>query len=158
MGEAVRSGDVLFVVVPAFAHEWIAEQVAPHLQDGQIIVLTPGYFGGTLVFRKIFQERGVDAKVTLAEVPSLPYATRIIGPAQVGIKGIKKRLLLAALPATETDRVLQPIEDGFAWAGAHRQCAGCRIGQPQSTQPCTRLFIESGPYRGRYAQWSFRLA
>jgi opine dehydrogenase len=110
LGEAVAAGDILFVVVPAFAHEWIADRIAAHLRDGQIIVLTPGYFGGTLIFRKVLQERGVSARVILAEATSLPYATRIVGPAQVGIKGIKKRLLIAALPATDTELVIRRLK------------------------------------------------
>ena len=99
VGEAVTAGDILFVVVPAFAHEWIAEQIAPHLKDGQMVVLTPGYFGGTLLFRKVLQEKGLEARVILAEATSLPYATRIIGPAQVGIKGIKKEAPASGTPS-----------------------------------------------------------
>lgn len=108
--EAISAGDVLFVVVPAFAHEWIAEQAAPHLRDGQMIVLTPGYIGGTVLFRKIFREKSVNTKVTLAETQGLPYSTRIVGPAQVGIQGVKKRLLIATLPAPETERVLDVLK------------------------------------------------
>jgi opine dehydrogenase len=110
IGEAVAAGDVLMVVVPAFAHEWMAEAMAPHLRDGQTVVLVPGYLGSTLLFRRIFDAQCVQARVTLAETVSLPYATRLVGPAQAGIKGIKKVLFFAALPKEETARVIEILK------------------------------------------------
>jgi len=44
------------VVVPAFAHAFIAEECAPYLRDGQIVVLNPGRTGGALEFRHVLQE------------------------------------------------------------------------------------------------------
>lgn len=110
LGQAMAAGDVLLVVVPAFGHEWMAENMAPHLRDGQTVVLVPGYPGSTLMFRRIFRERGMTAKILLAETVSLPYATRLVGPAQAGIKGVKQVLHIAALPHADTARVVEILK------------------------------------------------
>ncbi len=101
--------DVIMVVVPAFVHRFIAETCAPHLRDGQIVVLNPGRTGGVLEFANVWHEMGVQAQVRLAEAQSLIYACRLSGPAQVRITGIKRQLLLAAFPATETTTVLETV-------------------------------------------------
>jgi opine dehydrogenase len=110
IAEAVDKADVVVVVVPAFAHEWIASEVAPHLQNGQIVVLTPGYPGGSLLFRKTLLANGLKAQIDLAETNLIVYATRIVGPAQVGIKAIKNTLWIAALPASRTRHVLETLQ------------------------------------------------
>lgn len=109
IGTAVRGATVVVVVVPAFAHEWIAAQLASHLVDGQIVLLTPGYPGGALLFRKTLNENGLRARIDLAETNLILYATRIVGPAQVGIKAIKRTLWIAALPASRTPHVLDAL-------------------------------------------------
>ena len=86
VGEAVTAGDILFVVVPAFAHEWIAEQIAPHLKHSQMVVLTPGYFGGTLLFRKVLQEKGLEASLILAEATSFPMQRGLLGLPKSGLR------------------------------------------------------------------------
>jgi opine dehydrogenase len=107
--------------VPAFAHEWMAEAMAPHLRDGQIVVIVPGYCGGTLLFREVFREKGSDARVTLAETVSLPYATRLVGHAQAGIKAVKKALHIAVLPTSEMARVVDILQP--ALGGTRLECA-----------------------------------
>ena len=106
---AVRGSDVVAVVVPAYAHEWVAQQLAPHLEEGQIILLTPGYPFGTLLFRKTLREHGLRVRVDLAETNLILYATRIVGPAQVGVQAKKKALWVAALPASRTGEVLEVL-------------------------------------------------
>ena len=107
IGKAVAGADVVTIVVPAFAHEWMAANLAPYLVDGQTVLLTPGYPGGSLCFRKTLQENGLKAKIDLAEANLILYSTRIVGPAMVGIKGIKDYLWIAALPASRTPPVLE---------------------------------------------------
>ncbi len=110
IGKAVRGANVVAVVVPAFAHEWIAAQVAPYLEDGQIILLTPGYPAGSLLFRQALQENGLRARIDIAETNLILYATRIVGPATVGIKRIKNILYMSALPATRNDAVMEMLK------------------------------------------------
>lgn len=109
IGQAVRGAEVVAVVVPAFAHEWIAAQVAPHLEDGQIVLLTPGYPGGTILFQRTLRAHGSSAAVDLVETNLILYATRIVGPALVGVQRIKKRLWVAALPASRTGHALETL-------------------------------------------------
>ncbi len=110
LAQAVRDANVIAVVVPTFAHEWIAGQLAPLLEDGQIVLLTPGYPGGTLLFRKTLEASGLKARVDLAETNLILYATRIIGPAQVGVQRVKKALWISALPASRNDDVLETLK------------------------------------------------
>ena len=42
MGEALEKAQVIMVVVPSSAHADIARAAAPHLKDGQIVILHPG--------------------------------------------------------------------------------------------------------------------
>ena len=43
IGEGIDGTDILMMVVPATAHAFLAESCAPHLRDGQIIILNPGW-------------------------------------------------------------------------------------------------------------------
>ncbi len=45
MGEALEQAEIVMVVVPSTAHADIARKAAPHLRDGQIVVLNPGRTG-----------------------------------------------------------------------------------------------------------------
>ncbi|MGD8844979.1 MAG: NAD(P)-binding domain-containing protein, partial [Desulfobacteraceae bacterium] len=46
---ALVNADVIFVVVPSFAHRPIFEKMIPYLTDGQHIIIVPGNYGGFLL-------------------------------------------------------------------------------------------------------------
>ena len=113
MREALQQADIVMIVVPSTAHADIARAAAPHLRDGQIIVLHPGRTGGAMEVRKVLRDCGCRADVTISEAETLIYASRSDGPAQARIFGIKEAVPLAALPATRTARVLEALADAY---------------------------------------------
>ncbi len=110
---AIEGADVLMVVVPAYAHEFMAQVCAQYLSDGQIIVLNPGRTGGALEFDRILREKGVEAYVFLAETQTLIYASRVTEPGQVTIFRIKNSVPLATLPAYWVPDVLKVVGKAF---------------------------------------------
>ena len=104
--EALEGVDMILPVLTAFGHKPTAETCAPHLKDGQIIVLTPGSTLGTLEFHHMLKKRGVTADIRLAEVHTLPYAARG-SDTEVRILLAVKRLWLAAFPALHTGEVFE---------------------------------------------------
>jgi opine dehydrogenase len=113
MAEALAVARVIMVVVPATAHRSVAQAMAPHLCDGQIVVLNPGRTGGCLEFIKTLRDSACQADVTVAEAETLLYACRSEGPAQARILRMKDAVPLAALPATRTPMVLDALRDAF---------------------------------------------
>lgn len=107
---ALDGAEVIMVVIPSSGHADIARLVAPHLQDGQIIILHPGRTCGTIEFQTILKRCECEAKVILAEAETFIYASRAEGPSQARIFRIKEAVPLAALPATDTPQVLSAIE------------------------------------------------
>ena len=99
MEEAMRGAELLMVVVPALAHRWVAGQMAPHLVDGQIVVLHPGRTMGAVEFRQVLTENRVTADVVVSEAQTFIYASRVVGPAQVHILGIKQSIPVASVRA-----------------------------------------------------------
>ena len=97
---ALQGAEVIMVVVPSSAHASIAQSAAPHLRDGQVVILHPGRTGGALEFVQVLGQNGCQADVTVAETETLIYASRSDGPAQARILSIKYSVPLAALPAT----------------------------------------------------------
>ncbi|HEY69445.1 MAG TPA: NAD(P)-binding domain-containing protein [Anaerolineae bacterium] len=111
--ESVAEADVIMVVIPSSAHSDIGRQFAGHLRDGQMIVLHPGRTGGALEMRKVLNDLGCSAKVTIAEAETFIYASRAEGPASARIFRIKQAVPLSALPATETGNVLNVLRKPF---------------------------------------------
>src|SRR5512133_3174375 len=67
MSEALQDADMIMVVVPSSAHADIARLAAPHLRDGQMVVLHPGRTGGAIEFAKVLRDQKCTADVTVAE-------------------------------------------------------------------------------------------
>jgi opine dehydrogenase len=108
--EAVDNCDVLMVVVPATAHRDMAQIVAPHIKDGQILVLNPGRTGGALEVAKVIREKNPHVHPYIAEAQTLLYASRATNPGQVHIFRIKNSVPLAALPTYHITDILPVIQ------------------------------------------------
>ena len=111
--QAANEVDVIMVVTPSSAHREIAQMLAPNLKDGQIVVLHPGRTCGAIEFTKVLEDSACPARVTVAEAGTFIYAARSEGPAQSRIFRIKESVPLAALPATETPRVLEALVSAY---------------------------------------------
>lgn len=109
MEEAIRGVEIIMVVVPAFGHRWMAEQMAPYLVDGQIIVLHPGRTMGALEFRQVLTAAGVRADVIIAEAQTFIYASRATGPSQVHIFRIKHSIPVASIRAHLIPKVIERL-------------------------------------------------
>jgi len=111
--DAVREAEVLIVAVPATAHAAVAEAVAGIVRASQTIVVCPGYVGSTLLFRQTLRRRGVEAMPHLVETTTMPFAARLVAHGQVGVKGIKKAIHLAALPSSDTAAAIALLQPAF---------------------------------------------
>lgn len=109
ISKALAHADIVMVVVPSSAHTDIARTAAPHLRDGQIVLLHPGRTLGAVEFAYVLRQTDCQADVTVAEAETFLYASRSDGPAQAHIFRIKEAVPLAALPATRTQQVLDAI-------------------------------------------------
>ncbi|MBN1372965.1 MAG: NAD/NADP octopine/nopaline dehydrogenase family protein [Anaerolineaceae bacterium] len=113
ISEAIAHAQVIMVVLPSSAHGDIAKISAPHLKDGQIVILHPGRTLGAIEFMKVVRDSGCTADITVAEAETFIYASRSDGPAQARIFRIKEAVPLAALPSIRNERVLKAIEHAY---------------------------------------------
>ena len=113
MKVALENAQIIMLVVPSSAHADLAKVMSPHLKDKQIILLNPGRTCGAIEFDMVARQEGCKAKYVLAEAETFIYASRSDGPAQARIFRIKEAVPLAALPATQTQIVLDAIQDVY---------------------------------------------
>ena len=113
MQEALAEAEIVMVVVPACAHRDVARLAAPHLQDGQIVVLNPGRTCGAIEFAHTLRCEDCTADILLAEAATFIYASRSDGPAQARVFRVKDAVPLAALPATRTEHVLAALRPAY---------------------------------------------
>lgn len=109
--EALAASDLVLLIVPAYAHKRFAEVCAPHLRQGQTVVVIPGTFGA-LEWAKVLRDAGTTG-VTLAEVDTAPYVCRKTSPDTATIWGIVTSLGMGVLPATDGERVRQIVDPLF---------------------------------------------
>lgn len=113
IAEAIKDVDVLMVVVPASGHRFMAEVCAPHLKDGQIVVLNPGRTFGAIEFKQVLKEKACSADVIIAEAQTLIYASRVTNPGQAKIFRIKNSVPVASIPAYRIPDVLKAVRPAF---------------------------------------------
>ena len=100
--EAVKGSDVVFFCLAAFGHENMMTTVIPHMEDGQIGVVTTGYFS-SLRFRDLIHKPG--RKLYWVETELLPYLTDNTSPSAIGVMAVKSALGFASFPASDMDHV-----------------------------------------------------
>lgn len=112
LGKAVRGAQLIVLPLPAFAQEDIARNLAPHLEDGQVLFLPPGTFGSVAMLREL-RRAGCKAEVALAETGTLPYLARKHGEDQVAITAYAVRLPTGVVPARLADAAFQVLREGY---------------------------------------------
>lgn len=112
---AIGGAKVILVSTYGDDHPQVARDLAPHLVDGQIIILIQGHFAGTLVFRRALDEAGCRAKVELSEMDGYPYMLTVLTPDRVEMTTYKKMYQLVALPASRSAALVKEV--GFAFPG-----------------------------------------
>jgi len=118
IAEAVKGAKVILNPIPYFVCEEYARLVAPHLEEGQI-VLYLGKGGASLTWARVLREMGIEKKVYLADCNTLPYGTSRKGDAQVRLENRTQNLIIATFPGKDIDHViavakeLYPEEHGY---------------------------------------------
>ena len=107
--EVVTDADIIMVTTVANAHRAVATSMAPFVKDGQIIILNPGRTCGALVFKQALRNAGCTKHYYLGEAQTLVYACRVVENGVVNVIGIKDEVLFSALPASNTDYILEKI-------------------------------------------------
>lgn len=153
LGKALDGADVIVVVVPAFAHEFLISEMVPLLSDGQTILFTPGYLGSVLLRRRV-QAMRPDLRVIIAETGSLPYACRLIGPAEVGMRGVKVWLDLAACPASDNTLALDALAPLFPALHLATNVLEVALGNPNPVSHVPTCLLNYGRMEGaRTTTW-----
>ena len=120
--DAMQQGNVFLVTIVSNFHPQLAKEMAPFVRETDIILLIPGNSGSSLLFRKALKENGVKKMPLIGETISMPYATRLLGPAHAGIKARKLELPMAALPANRNkelyDAINPAIPETSLWSDA----------------------------------------
>jgi len=107
---AVADVDVILVVVPAYGQKQFAELSAPYLRPDQIVVLTPGNFGGALEFARTLRQVGATHLPVLVEMECMIYSGFKENPYKVWVSGFKEGLKIAALPGKDGPRALSKLK------------------------------------------------
>jgi len=107
LGEALEETTLIMVVVPAFAHARVAEELTPFLQENMIVVLNPGRTGGALEVAAILRRRGL--LIPVAETQSLLFACRRKGDRGIHFGGVKASMRVGVFPAKRTEKVMRHL-------------------------------------------------
>ncbi len=114
IAEALEDAEIIYAVGPAYSTRPFAEACRSHLRHGQTVIVCPGSCMGSVEFKNGAGLDLRDSDVVVAEASTLPYAVRIIEPGKIRIfLKVKRGIFLAALPSSETSRVLDAIESVY---------------------------------------------
>jgi len=111
---AVQDAYLIMVTTPAQYHHIIARAIAPHLVDGQAIILNPGRTFGTLAFSKVLAECGCTADIMLGETDTFAFTCRCPELGKPQIYKIKDSIRLASHDSKYAHRLFQILHEIFS--------------------------------------------
>ncbi|MCL2662175.1 MAG: NAD/NADP octopine/nopaline dehydrogenase family protein [Oscillospiraceae bacterium] len=113
MGAVVKDAELIMVTTPAQYHPIVARAMAPHLADGQAVVLNPGRTFGTLTFTRVLAECGSKAKIMLGETDTFTFTCRCPKLRHPQIYKIKDAVRLAAHDNSYAYELLELLHEVF---------------------------------------------
>ncbi|HOG00933.1 MAG TPA: NAD/NADP octopine/nopaline dehydrogenase family protein [Clostridia bacterium] len=113
MRAVVEDAYLVMVTTPAQYHPIVARAMAPHLVDGQTVVLNPGRTFGTYVFDKTLRENGCRAEVLLGETDTFVFTCRCKQVGRPVIFEIKKDVKIAGHVKEHTPLIAETLSALF---------------------------------------------
>ncbi len=112
--KALDGANIIYAVGPAYSTKSFAGKCKPYLKKGQIVIVCPSSCGGSIEFKNGAGLELRDEEIIVAETSTLPYAVRLLEPGKVWIYNkLKSGLFLAAVPAQNTNYVLEQVRDVY---------------------------------------------
>ncbi len=109
IAEVIKGAQVILAPVPYFVIFKYAQMLAPHLEEGQVI-LSLGKGGAALTWAKLLKDNGCNEKVYLADCNTLPYGASRKGDYQVRLEARTQNLIFATFPGKDIDFVLPIVK------------------------------------------------
>ncbi len=109
----VQGVDLIVIATPSVGHEYLANNLANQLADGQRILLNPGHTGGSLHFANLLRTLGCKAEVRLCETVTLTYICRMPQFGRVEVYRRTTKLRCAAFPGVHTAKLVSEIQQVF---------------------------------------------
>ncbi|EDQ91335.1 uncharacterized protein MONBRDRAFT_1409, partial [Monosiga brevicollis MX1] len=100
--EGVAGSDVILMITPAFAHEPILKQIAPHVAEGAFVGAIPGPGGFDLLAQHALGDTMQEKDITLFAGTSLPWACRFTAYGEAcSLLGSKSNVPVTIKPQSE---------------------------------------------------------
>lgn len=110
--EAVKGADLICSPIPAFTQTSVAASLLPHLEEGQVIFLSPGTFG-SYVMHKYLRDKGCRKDFAIGETGTLPFLTRKMSPHESRIVVRACHLPTGIFPAKKAKEAIEKIKAVF---------------------------------------------
>ncbi|WP_158735633.1 NAD/NADP-dependent octopine/nopaline dehydrogenase family protein [Alteribacillus sp. YIM 98480] len=110
--QALEGAEVIMCTTNANAHERVAKSIAPFIQDNQIVLIFPGYWGA-LEFSQVLEQYENNKRIFIAETESLIYTCRYMRPGYVNVRSIKQQLEFATYPSEDVYEVKKRLESVY---------------------------------------------
>lgn len=102
--DLVRENDVVMIALPAYGHKSVMDAIAPHVRDGQHVIVSSHASMGALYLMRLLEARGVSAPIT-AWGTTVVTGRRQDGPV-VRVNTVRSRVDLCTVPDTRSDCAL----------------------------------------------------
>lgn len=110
LGEAVSDADIVTVMTTSDVYDEIASSMAPHLKDGQMVILNCGGIGGTLVFRQAVRDAGYSPDIAVGETDTCVYGCKVPEVGRSHVKSIKNKMYFTSIPISAAKDFLESIK------------------------------------------------
>ncbi|WP_153314216.1 NAD/NADP octopine/nopaline dehydrogenase family protein [Agrobacterium tumefaciens] len=109
---AATMADVIVVMIPQTAYEELLCAFVGVLRDDQIILLSPGGLGGSLLVSRLAADAGAKG-ILVAQTASMPIGGRSTSPSALRIVSKKRSLPVGVFPARRTQELLDRLKNDF---------------------------------------------
>lgn len=110
LDEAINDVELIIVSMPGFGHAKLAKELAPLLKKDQTVIYIPGGLGSFTLLQEL-KSINRPNHVIVGETVTLPYAARLSGPNEVSIFIISIHNPFAALPAQNTNNLVNNLQE-----------------------------------------------
>ena len=144
IAEAMDGADLVIAPLPGTAQEGLAETIAPHLADGQVVYIPPGSFGGYVMAERVCAA-GSTADIAWGEAGTLPWLVRKQKDGATRITTRAERLPSGIFPARLSDHAFDVIEKVFPAVERRRDALDAAMLNYGPIIPPPLILMNAGP-------------